>query len=184
MVFTATDIEGALVIDVERQEDERGFFARSWCLREFSAHGISAEFAQSSVSLNRTRGTLRGLHYQAAPHEETKLVRCTQGVIYDVIVDLRGSSATFLRHVGVVLSADNRRAVYIPKGCAHGFLTLSDHAEVLYHMSQFYEPTAARGVRWNDPQFGISWPEPVRVIDDRDQTYPDFHPALPAELSQ
>jgi dTDP-4-dehydrorhamnose 3,5-epimerase len=184
MVFTLTDIEGVLAIDVEKQEDERGFFARSWCRRDFSAHGISAEFAQSSVSFNRSRGTLRGLHYQAAPHEETKLVRCTQGVIYDVIVDLRPSSSTFLRHVGVVLSADNHRALYVPEGCAHGFLTLSDDVEVLYHMSQFYEPAAALGVRWDDPQFGISWPEPVRIIAERDRTYPDFQLRCHMEMSQ
>lgn len=184
MVFTATDIEGVLVIDVEKQEDERGFFARSWCRRDFSVHSISAEFAQSSVSFNRSRGTLRGLHYQAAPHEEAKLVRCTQGVIYDVVVDVRAGSATFLRHVGVVLSAENHRALYVPEGCAHGFLTLSDDAEVLYHMSQFYEPAATRGVRWDDPRFGISWPEPVRIIADRDRTYPDFQPSFYMEMSQ
>jgi dTDP-4-dehydrorhamnose 3,5-epimerase len=184
MVFTATHLEKVLVVDIERQEDERGFFARSWCRREFAAHGISAEFAQSSVSLNRSRGTLRGLHYQAAPYEEAKLVRCTRGAVYDVVVDIRAQSATFLQHVGVVLSAANHRALYVPEGCAHGFLTLSDDAEVLYHMSQVYEPTAARGVRWDDPQFGIFWPGPVRVVAERDRTYPDFQPDLHAEMTR
>jgi dTDP-4-dehydrorhamnose 3,5-epimerase len=184
MVFTAAGLEGAFFIDMQPLDDGRGFFARSWCRREFASHGLNSELAQSSVSFNRARGTLRGLHFQAAPHEETKLVRCTRGAIYDVIVDLRMHSGTFMRHIGVVLSADNHRALYVPEGFAHGFLTLSDEAEVLYHISQFYEPAAARGIRWNDPQFGVSWPEPVRVIADRDRTYPDFQTSLLKEMSQ
>ncbi len=174
MVFTETALPGAFVVDVVRYQDERGFFARSWCEREFAARGLETRLVQCSVSRNTQRGTLRGMHYQAAPHEEVKLVRCTHGAIYDVIVDLRPQSPTFRRFFGVELSADNHRALYIPAGCAHGFLTLTDAAEVYYQMSAFYEPSAARGVRWNDPAFGIVWPEPVRVISPRDRDYPDF----------
>ena len=174
MIFTDTALPGAFVIEMERQEDERGFFARSWCRREFEAHGLKAELAQCNVSRNRVRGTLRGLHYQLAPHEEVKLVRCTRGAIYDVVVDLRLDSATFMQHFGIVLSADNLRGVYVPEGCAHGFVTLANETEVFYQMSAFYEPGASRGVRWNDPTFGITWPEPVVVISDRDRRYPDF----------
>jgi dTDP-4-dehydrorhamnose 3,5-epimerase len=174
MVFTETGLKGAFFIDIERREDERGFFARSWCRREFAAHGLAPEFVQGNISQNRMKGTLRGMHYQAHPHEEAKLVRCTRGAVYDVIIDLRPDSATFLRHVGAVLTDDNHRAIYVPEGCAHGFLTLAGNSEVVYEMAQFYEPTAGRGVRWNDPAFGIAWPEPVVMISERDRTYPDF----------
>jgi dTDP-4-dehydrorhamnose 3,5-epimerase len=175
MTFTKIDLPGAFVIDVERHVDERGFFARSWCEREFETHGLNARLVQCSVSRKLRKGTLRGLHYQAPPHTEAKLVRCTAGAIYDVLLDLRRDSPTFLRHFGVVLSAENHRAVYIPEGFAHGFLTLADDSEVLYQMSEFYEPAAARGVRWNDPAFAISWPAEVSVISERDRTYPDYH---------
>jgi dTDP-4-dehydrorhamnose 3,5-epimerase len=174
MVFTETSLTGAFFIDVERIEDERGFFARSWCKREFAAHGIQSEFVQGNISRNRAKGTLRGMHYQAYPHEEAKLVRCTRGAVYDVIVDLRPDSTTFLGHAAMVLSEDNHRAFYVPEGFAHGFLTLTDDSEVVYQMSQFYEQTAGRGARWNDPSFAIAWPEPVVVISERDRTYPDF----------
>jgi dTDP-4-dehydrorhamnose 3,5-epimerase len=174
MVFTDTHLKGVCFVDIEPSADERGFFARSWCRREFAARGLCSEFVQSSVSRNRKRGTLRGLHYQEAPHEEVKLVRCTRGAVYDVIVDLRPQSDTFLHHVGAVLSEDNHRAIYVPEGCGHGFLTLTDDSEVFYQISQFYEPAAGRGVRWNDTVFAISWPEPVVVISDRDRLYPDF----------
>jgi dTDP-4-dehydrorhamnose 3,5-epimerase len=174
MLFTESIVKGAFVVDLERLEDERGFFARSWCQREFEALGLSACIAQCNVSLNRQRGTLRGIHYQAAPHEEAKLVRCTRGAIYDVVLDLRPTSDTFLRHQGVVLSAENQRALYVPEGCGHGFLTLQDDTEVFYQMSQFYEPSAARGVRWNDRAFNIGWPEPVQLISERDRLFPDF----------
>jgi len=178
MVFTETCLAGAFTIDIEPREDERGFFARSWCRREFEAHGLRGEFVQGSISRNRTHGTLRGMHYQVAPHEEAKLVRCTRGAIYDVMVDVRAHSCTLLRHFGTVLSEENHRAIYIPEGFLHGFLTLSDDAEVAYQMSQFHEPSAARGARWNDPSFGISWPEPIVVISERDRSYPDFKPLL------
>jgi dTDP-4-dehydrorhamnose 3,5-epimerase len=176
MVFTETGLSGAVIVDVERHSDERGFFARSWCTREFQERGLNPLVVQCNVSGNTAKGTLRGMHYQLAPHAEVKLVRCTKGAIYDVIIDLREGSPTFLRHVGVELTADNHRALYIPEGFAHGFMTLQDDSEVFYQMSAFYEPSAARGVRWDDPAFGIKWPLPVTVISKRDQELPDFNP--------
>jgi len=176
MVFTSTGMPPAVVVDPEPHVDQRGFFARSWCRREFEAHGLNSSLVQCSISHNLVKGTLRGLHYQAAPYAEAKLVRCTAGAICDVIIDLRPGSLTFKRHMAITLSADNRRALYVPEGFAHGFLTLADNSEVLYQMSQFYEPVASRGVRWNDPAFGIEWPDRVRVISERDRTYPDFEP--------
>jgi dTDP-4-dehydrorhamnose 3,5-epimerase len=176
MVFTETGLTGAFVIDLDRITDTRGFFARSWCAREFEAHGLNPRLAQCNVSRNHTRGTLRGLHYQVAPHEEAKLVRCTMGSIHDVIVDLRPHSKTYLRSFSVELSAENHRALYIPEGFAHGFLTLTDQSEVFYQMTEFYAPDAARGIRWNDPALSIEWPGPVAVISDRDGTFPDFQP--------
>lgn len=177
MVFSETGLPGAFVIDVEPHADERGFFARSWCQREFDARGLRSRLVQCSISGSRHRGTLRGLHYQAAPCEEAKLVRCTAGAVYDVVVDLRPDSPAFRQWHAVVLSAANHRALYVPEGCAHGYLTLADNTEVLYQMSEFYEPAAARGVRWNDPAFGIAWPAPVRVISERDRGYPDYDTA-------
>jgi dTDP-4-dehydrorhamnose 3,5-epimerase len=174
MIFTETALAGAFVIEPERREDARGFFARTWCEREARAHGLNPRVVQCNISFNTTRGTLRGMHYQAAPHQEAKLVRCTAGAIHDVIIDLRPASPTFRRHVAVVLSAENRRALYIPEEFAHGFQTLVDDTEVFYQMSEFYAPAHARGVRWNDPAFGISWPPGERIITERDQTYPDF----------
>jgi dTDP-4-dehydrorhamnose 3,5-epimerase len=182
MIFRSTKLDGAYVIEPERHDDKRGFFARTWCMREFEQHGLIAAMVQASVSFNRKKGTLRGLHYQAPPSREAKLVRCTAGTIYDVIVDLRPKSLTFLQHVGVTLSAENRYALYIPAGFAHGFQTLADDAEVTYMMTDFYEPRNARGVRWNDPAFGIIWPEDERVIIERDNSYPDFGPELIREL--
>jgi dTDP-4-dehydrorhamnose 3,5-epimerase len=178
MLFTETCVRGAFIIDLDRIDDERGFFARSWCRREFETHGLNPCVAQCNVSQNRLSGTLRGIHFQAHPHEEAKLVRCTKGAIYDVVVDLRKGSETFLQHYGVVLTDDNHRALYVPEGCGHGFLTLTDNSEVLYQMSQFYEPTSGRGLRWNDPSLHIDWPQPVRVISDRDRTYPDLQQVL------
>ena len=174
MLFTETGLAGAVVVDLEAHVDERGFFARSWCSREFEAHGLNPRVVQCNVSANAARGTLRGMHYQLAPHAEVKLVRCTRGAVYDVIIDLRETSPTYLRHVAVELTAENHRALYIPEGFAHGFLTLTDDSEVFYQMSAFYEPGAARGVRWDDRAFGISWPLPVTVISKRDRGYPDF----------
>jgi dTDP-4-dehydrorhamnose 3,5-epimerase len=174
MIFRDTGIEGAWVIALERFEDERGFFARTWDAKEFSEHGLNGDLVQCSLSYNRARGTLRGLHYQAPPHEEAKLVRCTAGAIFDVAVDLRRDSGTFKDWFGIELSAENRHALYIPEGCAHGFLTLTDDSEVLYQISELYAPDAARGARWDDSAFGIDWPAEVVVINERDRTYPDF----------
>jgi len=174
MIFAPTSIDGVWLIEPERLEDERGFFARTWDAREARSRGLATAFVQSSVSYNRVRGTLRGMHYQAHPHEEAKLVRCTAGEIFDVAVDLRPESATFGGWFGSNLSADNRVAMYIPEGCAHGFLTLSDGVEILYDISAHYKPKAGCGVRFDDPAFGIEWPGRVAVINERDRTYPDF----------
>jgi dTDP-4-dehydrorhamnose 3,5-epimerase len=177
MIFQETKLAGVFEIQLEIQTDERGFFARSWCRRELEREGLNSDLAQCSISFNSRRGTLRGMHYQAGDYAETKLVRCTKGAIYDVAVDMRPSSVTFMQWVGVELTAANRRALYIPEGCAHGFLTLDDETEVFYQISAFYHPEAARGVRWNDPLFRIYWPGGVEVISDRDRTYPDFRPS-------
>jgi dTDP-4-dehydrorhamnose 3,5-epimerase len=174
MIFTETALPGAYVLDLERLEDERGFFARTWCAREFAAHGLSPCLAQSSVSFSRRAGTLRGMHYQAAPHEEEKLVRCTQGAIFDVIIDLRPESSAFGRHVGLELSAATHRALYVPKGVAHGFQTLADDTTVFYQMSEFHAPGAGQGVRWDDPAFGVRWPIAHPILNERDASYPDF----------
>ncbi len=178
MIFQPTGLAGAYVIEIERLDDERGFFARAWCQREFADHGLNPQLAQCNISYNRRRGTLRGMHYQAAPHEEAKLVRCTQGAIYDVIVDLRSDSATYLRHVGVRLTPAERNMLYVPEGFAHGFLTLADDTEVFYQMSEFYVPGAARGFRWDDPAVDITWPDAILVISERDATYPNLEPEL------
>ena len=175
MIFTRTALEGVWILDIERHEDERGFFARTWCREELAARGLDTALAHCSISFNRRRGTLRGLHYQTGPHAEAKIVRCTRGVAYDVTLDLRLSSSTFKKWVAVELSADNRRMLYVPVGCAHGFQTLADETEMQYQISQAYAPECARGVRWNDPAFGIVWP--IRndlVMSARDRTYPDF----------
>jgi dTDP-4-dehydrorhamnose 3,5-epimerase len=174
MIFTAIGIDGAFLIDVEKFEDERGFFARSFCQREFEEHGLDPVVAQCNMSWNKVKGTLRGMHSQGPIHEEAKLVRCTHGSVYDVLLDLRPKSPTYLRHVGTVLSADTHRMFYIPKGVYHGFLTLEDDTEVFYQMSEFYTPQEGRGVRWDDPAFGIEWPGEVVVISERDRTYPDY----------
>jgi dTDP-4-dehydrorhamnose 3,5-epimerase len=174
MRFVETGVAGAWVIEPERHEDDRGFFARTWDRTVFAERGLSSAFVQSSVSYNRRRGTLRGLHYQIAPHEEAKLIRCTAGAVYDVSVDLRPESETFRRWFGVELSAENRLGLYVPEGCAHGFLTLTHDCEIAYQISEFWAPEAARGVRWNDPAFAIEWPEKVVVINERDRAYADF----------
>jgi dTDP-4-dehydrorhamnose 3,5-epimerase len=174
MIFEETKIRGVVEVRVNRITDERGFFARSWCRQEFEEAGLDSRLVQCSISYNARKGTLRGMHYQTAPFAEAKLVRCTRGAICDVILDLRPDSSTFKQWVAVTLSAENRDMVYIPEGCAHGFLTLADDTEVFYQMSEYYYPEAARGVRWNDPAFGIDWPEQVEVISNRDRTLPDF----------
>jgi dTDP-4-dehydrorhamnose 3,5-epimerase len=176
MIYTRTALSGAYIIDLERREDERGFFARSWCVREFEEHGLNPRLVQCNISFNARKGTLRGMHFQAAPHEEAKLVRCTQGALYDVIIDIRPDSPTYTRWVGVELTAANRRMLYIPEGFAHGFQTLEDNTEVFYQMSEFHHPESARGFRWNDPAFGISWPLPDSIVSEKDAAYPDFRP--------
>lgn len=174
MKFIETRIAGAFVVEPERIEDDRGFFARAWCREEFEAHGCNANLAQCNISFNARKGTLRGMHFQAPPHEEAKLVRCTMGAIYDVVLDLRPESPSYLDHVGVVLSAKNHTMLYIPEGAAHGFLSLEDNTEIFYQMSTLYAPDAARGYRYDDPAFAILWPGDVKVISERDRTYPDF----------
>jgi dTDP-4-dehydrorhamnose 3,5-epimerase len=174
VLFEETRLPGVFEILLEQHTDERGFFARSWCQKEFEAHGLNPRLVQCNISFNARKGTLRGMHYQAAPHAEAKLVRCTRGAIYDVVVDLRPGSPTYRNWIAAELSATNRRMLYIPEGCGHGFLTLEDETEVFYQMSEFYHAESARGVRWNDPAFRIDWPERIEVISERDGAYPDF----------
>ena len=176
MVFTETKVEGAFLITPEKILDERGFFARTWSETEFEERGLDSRLVQCSLSFNTRQGTLRGMHYQKSPYAETKLVRCTRGEIYDVVLDLRADSATFKEWAAVELSADNHQMLYIPKGCAHGFQTLSEGAEVFYQMSAYYRPESATGVRWNDTAFAIEWPLEVTVISERDAAYPDYQP--------
>jgi dTDP-4-dehydrorhamnose 3,5-epimerase len=174
MKFLETSLKGVFEIDLEPQSDERGFFARTWCQKEFEAHGLSSALVQCSISYNARKGTLRGLHYQAHPYQESKLVRCTKGAIHDVVVDLRPESPTFKQWITAVLTATNRNMLYVPAGCGHGFLTLEDETEVFYQMSEFYNPQSSRGVRWDDPAFQIVWPGEVTVISERDRNYPNF----------
>jgi dTDP-4-dehydrorhamnose 3,5-epimerase len=177
MIFKMTKLSGACVIEIEPHADERGYFARALCEREFAEHGLPTRFPQCNLSFNKSAGTLRGMHYQAAPLREAKLVRCTRGAVFDVVVDLRVGSATRFDWFGVELTAENATALFIPEGLAHGFITLSDDTEVFYHMGDFHRPDGARGARWNDSRFGIVWPRGPSVISERDATYPDFDPA-------
>jgi dTDP-4-dehydrorhamnose 3,5-epimerase len=174
MIFTKTVLNDAMIVDIERKEDDRGFFARSWCRREFEAHGLNPNLAQCNISFNPKKGTLRGMHLQVKPYEEAKIVRCTRGSLCDVIVDLRPDSPTYKKHLSVVLTSENRRMLYVPEGFAHGFLTLEDATEVSYQISEFYRPESQLGFRWDDPAFAIAWPAEVRLISDRDRSYPDF----------
>lgn len=174
MIFTELDISGVFLVELELHSDDRGFFARIWCQEEFKKRGLNDRLVQCSVSFNAKKGTLRGMHYQVAPYREAKLIRCSRGAIYDVAIDLRPESPTFKRHVGVELSDQNHKMLYVPEGFAHGFITLRDETEVLYHISEFWSPAHARGVRWNDPAFGIKWPAQPQIIADRDREYPDF----------
>ena len=180
MIFTKTKLKGAFIIELEKLQDERGFFARSWCQREFEAHGLNPRLVQCNISFNVKKGTLRGMHYQVKPFEEAKLIRCTRGAIHDIIVDIRPDSATYCHWIGVELAAPcsqltaHYRMLYVPEGFAHGFLTLEDNTEVFYQMSEFYDADSARGVRWNDPAFDIQWPGKVEVISERDRSYPNF----------
>lgn len=179
MIFRATELVGAFIVDLERREDERGFFARSFCEDEFKAQGLNPCVAQCNVSFSAAAGTLRGMHFQRAPHVEAKLVRCTRGAAFDVIVDLRADSPTLGRWISVELTADNHRAIYVPAGFAHGAQTLVDNTELFYQMSAPYHAAAASGVRWDDPAFGIVWPDPPstgRIIAERDRTWPEFRP--------
>jgi dTDP-4-dehydrorhamnose 3,5-epimerase len=170
VIFTETKLKGAFLIDPELIEDERGFFARSWCQHEFTRHGLNPRMVQCSISYNKYRGTLRGMHYQAEPHQEAKIVRCTRGAIYDVILDLRDSSVTFGQWVAAELTAENRKMLYVPEGFAHGFQTLEDDTEVFYQISEFYRPELARAVSWDDPEFAIQWPASERrIISLRDR---------------
>ena len=174
MEFLKTKLPGVFEIRIEAKPDERGFFARTWCRKEFEAQGLAGNLVQCSLSFNKRKGTLRGMHHQIAPNQETKLIRCTQGAIYDVVLDLRPQSPAFKDWVGVELTAGKRNMMYVPQGCAHGFLTLEDQSEVTYQMSEFQNPESARGVRWDDPAFQIKWPAKVEVISERDRSYPDF----------
>jgi dTDP-4-dehydrorhamnose 3,5-epimerase len=174
MKFGHTNIPGAVVIEIEPLKDDRGFFARTFCEQEFEAHGLCFRVVQCSISFNRRRGTLRGMHYQAKPHEEAKLVRCTRGSLYDVIVDLRPQSPAFRKWFGLELDSAKSRMLHIPQGVAHGFETLEDNTEVFYQISESYDPGSTRGVRWDDPAFGIEWPLPPQAMSDRDRQYPDF----------
>ena len=176
MIFNGTKLKDAHIIEIEKLEDTRGFFARSWCRNEFDEHGLVSTVVQANISWNRKRGTLRGMHYQVAPYEEVKLVRCSRGSIYDVIIDLRKASPTYKQWLGVELKANDYKLLYVPGGFAHGFQTLEDDTEVVYQVSQFYTPGAEAGLRWNDPAFNIEWPLVVQVISDKDRNWPDYQP--------
>jgi dTDP-4-dehydrorhamnose 3,5-epimerase len=177
MIFQETPIHGAFLIDLEKRGDERGFFARAFCEKEFGAHGLATRFVQANNSLSAAAGTLRGMHYQLAPNAETKLVRCVRGRLFDVILDLREGSPTFGKSFGAELTAENRRMMYVPKGFAHGFITLEDDTEAFYFVDEFYAPGPERCVRWNDPKFRIEWPREPAVISDKDRNQKDFDPA-------
>lgn len=176
MIFTETKLIGAFIIDVELLADQRGAFSRTFCAKEFEQHGLKPTVAQCNLSFNHQAGTLRGLHYQTPPAAETKLVRCTKGAIYDVIVDMRPDSPTYRQHIGVELTAENRRALYVPELFAHGYQALTDGAEVIYQVGEFYTPGYERGLRYDDPTFGITWPLPVTVISEKDASWPLFEP--------
>ncbi len=173
MRFTETPLTGAWIVDLDRRDDDRGFFARAFCAREFAEHGITPEVVQSNLSFSARRGTVRGMHFQHPPAAENKFVRCISGAMLDVIVDLRPESPTFLHHLGVELSADNRRGIAVPPRFAHGFMTLTDDVEVLYLVSEYYTPAEEGGLRWDDPALGIEWPGPVTSISDKDASWPD-----------
>jgi dTDP-4-dehydrorhamnose 3,5-epimerase len=174
MIFTETKLKGAFIVDVKKLEDDRGFFGRSWCRREFEAIGLTADVVQTNVAYSKLKGTLRGMHYQLSPYEESKLVRCTRGAVYDVIIDLRPESPTFKQWVGVELTADNYRMLFVPERFGHGYITLQDNTDVTYQVTQYYTPGAERGIRWNDPEFNIAWPIEPLVMSEKDKQMPDF----------
>ncbi len=174
MIFTETKLKGAFVIEIKKLEDDRGFFGRSWCANEMKEHGLSSNICQSNTSFSAKKGTLRGMHYQISPYQESKLIRCTRGSILDVIIDLRPDSPTFKQWIGEKLTQDNYKMLYVPEDFAHGFITLEDNCEVTYLVTQFYTPGAERGIRWNDPLFNINWPfEPI-VISEKDSNHPNY----------
>ena len=174
MQFTPTELAGAYIVDFQKREDSRGFFAHAWSQAEFAQHGLNSQIVDINFSYNRNRGTLRGMHFQRDPYAQVKIVRCVRGAIYDAIVDLRPSSPTFRQSIGVELTADNHRALYVPEGFGHGFQTLEDHCDVMYLVSQIYAPSAEGGVRYDDPAFAIAWPLPPTVISERDLAWPTF----------
>lgn len=174
MIFTETKLKGAFVLEIKKLEDERGFFGRSWCANEMKEHGLNANVRQANTSLSKSKGTLRGMHYQLDPYQETKLIRCTHGSIYDVIIDLRPDSPTYKDWFGIELSRDNYKMLYVPEDFAHGFITLEDDVEVTYLVTQFYTPGAEAGIRWDDPGFNIQWPIKPVIISDKDSVHPDY----------
>jgi len=175
MIFTETKLRGAFIIEIEKLEEEHGFFTRTWCEKEFESYELISHFVQCNINYSKKKGTIRGLHYQKQPYEEVKLIRCTKGAIFDVIIDLRPTSLTYTQWISVELTADNRRMLYVPKGFAHGFQTLDDDTEVFYPASQFYTPGAELGVRWNDPMFGIKWPHPLDpIVSDKNKRWKDY----------
>ena len=174
MTFIETNLNGAYVIEIQKLEDTRGFFARTWCKNEFDSRGLISYLMQANISFSKKKGTLRGMHYQIAPNQESKLVRCTKGAIYDVIIDLRPNSLTYKQWLGTELTAENYKMLYVPESFAHGFQTLENDTEVIYQVSQFYAPQSERGVRYNDPAFGIKWPVDVQVITDKDNNWADY----------
>ena len=180
MIFHETSLKGSYILEMEKVEDERGFFARMWCKEELESHNLDKNLVQCSLSFNRCKGTLRGMHFQIPPHGETKLVRCTKGAIFDVIIDVRAKSSTYLKWMGIELSEENKKMIYIPKGFAHGFQTLVGNSEVLYFISDSYHPEASRGINWKDPAINITWPRvKERIISKRDQNWPMFAPGQP-----
>ena len=174
MIFTETKLKGAFILEVKRLEDERGFFGRSWCKKEMEDHGLNSNVVQANVSFNHKKGTLRGMHFQFSPYQETKLIRCTKGAIYDVIIDLRKNSPTYKQWIGVELTEDNYKMLFVPEDFAHGFITLQDNTAVTYQVTQYYTPGAEGGIRWNDPAVGIEWPVPVEVVSQKDKVHPDY----------
>ena len=177
MIFTETKLKGAYIIEIEKLEDQRGFFARMWCKNEFEAHSLNTNHVQTNLSFNKQRGTIRGLHYQAKPYEEAKLFRCIRGAMYDVIIDLRPESPTYLKWAGFELTADNRKMLYVPESFAQGYQALTDNTEVFYQVSQFYSPDFEQGIRYDDPTFGIAWPETNNLlVSDKDKCWPDYVP--------
>lgn len=176
MIFTETKLKGAFLIDFEKREDSRGFFARAFCEKEFAAKGLETRIVQANASFNHKKGTLRGMHRQIDPYQEVKIIRCTRGAILDVIIDLRPQSPTFKQWIAVELTEDNHKTLYVPKDFGHGYLTLRDKSEVIYFVTQFYQPNSESGLRWNDPAFGIEWPKDVPIVDitDKDRNWPDF----------